>query len=394
MNHLRFYWLLGLSLWGSFSLHASPSSDTLPRQTLSEKFSAFQQYNRLPQVDLNTRMAFHHTLAGTTEAQSMFRVDYLRLEVCGDITDRIYYKWLQHLNRSNAPGQMDNMPSSIDCLGLGFRLTPRLSSFIGKQYADFGGFEYDASPAEVYEYSDLGNAITCFLVGANLSWWFTPNQELRLQIVDGRSGLAADTYGTLPETVRPAKVPLGYTLNWNGSFAEQRFLTRCSFSIFHEGKKQNVYFLALAAAWVQERFNMYLDAMYSVEDIDKLGLMSQLICQSEETVRVQHCEYLSLVSRLNYRLFPKWNLFVKGMYETMGIHRAYESMESGKYRTCWGYQGGIEYYPMKENLRFFALFRGKRYSCSSLGEKFQTINEHPRGFSLGLIYKIPILHSK
>ena len=63
----------------------------------------------------------------------------------------------------------------------------------------------------------------------------------------------------------------------------------------------------------------------------------------------------------------------------------------GKYRTTWGYQGGIEYYPMKENLHFFAAYRGKRYTYTALGKNFQALDEHPQTFSLGLIYKIPIL---
>ena len=140
------------------------------------------------------------------KGQTLFRVDYLRLEVSGDVTDRIYYKLLQHLNRSNTPGQLDNMPSSIDCLGVGFRITPTVSTFIGKQYADFGGFEYDANPAEVYEYSDLGNEITCFLVGANLCWWLTPTQEIRFQIVDGHSGKAKCLFSGFGSSLGTGKI--------------------------------------------------------------------------------------------------------------------------------------------------------------------------------------------
>ena len=46
---------------------------------------------------------------------------------------------------------------------------------------------------------------------------------------------------------------------------------------------------------------------------------------------------------------------------------------------------------MKENLHFFAAYRGKRYTYTALGKNFQALDEHPQTFSLGLIYKIPIL---
>ena len=142
MNQIRYFSLLGLFILLCYAAPASLWVDSLKGQTLFEKLSGLSKRNRLPHVDLNTRIAYHTALSSQSTEKSAFRVDYLRLEVSGDVTDRIYYKWLQHLNRSNTPGQLDNMPSSIDCLGVGFRITPTVSTFIGKQYADFGGIEY------------------------------------------------------------------------------------------------------------------------------------------------------------------------------------------------------------------------------------------------------------
>ena len=105
--------------------------------------------------------------------------------------------------------------------------------------------------------------------------------------------------------------------------------------------------------------------MYSAEDIDKLGIISGITYREDQPVRAQHSGYLSLVSRINYRIFPKLNLFAKGMYETAEVRKSNGLLLSGKYRTTWGYQGGIEYYPMKENLHFFAAYRGKRYTYSA-----------------------------
>lgn len=372
--------------------HAFPAvvPDTLyAPKTVYEAITKTPKRSDFLNVSLNTRIAFHTDLSHTAAEQSAFRLDYLRLQVSGNITDRIYYKWYQHLNRSNAPRSLDNTPSSIDCLGVGFHITPTLSTFVGKQYADYGGFEYDASPAEVYEYSDMGEYITCFLVGVNFSWQPTPTQELRLQIVDARSESAEETYGQVPPDFKAAKTPLGYTLNWNGNFLNERLLTRCSFSLFHEGKKDNVYFLALAAAWVQDNFNMYIDGMYSVEDIDKLGILSGFAATSESPVRARHSGYLSLVSRINYRILPKLNLFIKGMYETASARKTYAQIEKGKYRTSYGYQGGIEYFPMKENLRFYAMYRGRHLHHTPLSKSLGLTNSQPQHLSLGLIYNIP-----
>ena len=62
--------------------------------------------------------------------------------------------------------------------------------------------------------------------------------------------------------------------------------------------------------------------MYSAEDIDKLGIISGITYREDQPVRAQHSGYLSLVSRINYRIFPKLNLFAKGMYETLKSEKA------------------------------------------------------------------------
>ncbi len=357
-------------------------------KSLFEALTRIRKQHDLPDIKLNTRMAFHSDLSTQESEQSTFRMDYLRLQITGNITERIFYKWMQHLNKSNTPHSLDNMPASINCLGVGFHITPALSLFAGKQYADFGGFEYDADPAEVYSFSDFGNNITCFLMGVHLAWWVTPSQEIRFQITDARSN--KDDKTQLPANYKTAKTPLGYTVNWNGNFLDNTLSTRCSFSLFHESQKQNIYFWALAGTWQHGNFNMYIDGLFSIEEIDKLGILSEISGQAEQPYRATHCQYFSLISRLNYRILSKLNIFAKGTYETASARTGTNLPESGKYRTSYGYQGGIEYFPMKENLRFFLVYRGKQTDYTRLSAPFHLSNEHPQHLSLGLTYKIPI----
>ena len=75
--------------------------------------------------------------------------------------------------------------------------------------------------------------------------------------------------------------------------------------------------------------------------------------------------YLSVVAKCNYRFLPKWNVFVKGMYETASVSKASEGIEKGNYRTSWGYLTGIEYYPMETNLHFFVTYVGRSYDFTS-----------------------------
>lgn len=376
------------------AVYGSPSQpkDSIGSKSLFEQLTRFEKITNKLNVNLDVQAVFNVDMSTGAAERSAFKINNLRLNVEGNITDRIFYKWTQNLNRSNSPYSLDNTPVSIDCAGVGYHYTPTLSSFFGKQYADFGGFEYDLDPVEIYEYSDMTAYINCFLTGANLMWQMNETQELRFQILNARNGSVEDMYGeNLPEGFEPAKFPLGYTLNWNGSFFDEMLLTRWSVSIFNEMKRKNVFYYALGNELTVGNFNMYLDFMYSHENIDKLGIVSEMLAETDSTApRAENSNYLSLVTKLNYRIFPKVSLFVKGMYETASVYKATELLEKGKYRTSWGYLGGIEYYPMQENLHFFVTYIGRSYQYTERAKSLGLQNESPQRLSIGLIYSIPI----
>ena len=45
------------------------------------------------------------------EEQTSFRMNQLRIEAKGNITDRIYYRYRQRLNRANNAQSLDNLPT-------------------------------------------------------------------------------------------------------------------------------------------------------------------------------------------------------------------------------------------------------------------------------------------
>lgn len=386
--------ILALSALSASMIYGLPFSpkDSLSARTLFEQITNSEKRTDQLNINLDVQAVFNVNMNRGKIEESAFKLNNLRLNIEGNITDRIFYKWTQNLNRSNSPYSLDNTPVSIDCAGVGYRFTPALSTFIGKQFADFGGFEYDLDPVEIYQYSDMTAYINCFLTGINLVWQMNKSQELRFQIVNTRNGSIEDMYGTiLPENVQPAKFPLGYNLNWNGSFFDGMLLTRWSVSLFNEMKNKKVFYYALGNELTMGNFGMYFDFMYSHENIDKLGIISEIMASADSTsARAENSRYLSLITKLNYRILPKISLFVKGMYETAGISKTTALIEKGKYRTSWGYLGGIEYYPMKENLHFFICYIGRSYQYTDRAKAFGLQNESPQRLSVGLIYSIPV----
>ncbi len=350
---------------------------------LKKKTDAFHLY-------LNMQGSFNAYLHNDAETKAAFRMNQLRIEAKGQITDRIYYRYRQRLNRSNQAQTLDNLPSSIDYAAVGFRITPRFSILAGKQCTAFGGFEFDLNPIEVYQYCDMIEYMSNFLTGVDFSYRLNEKNDFHFQVVDSRNGSFQDMYGKVAAGVEAAEVPLGYTLNWNGSLWENRLKTRWSASIFHEAQKKNWYYYALGTELNLNRFLGFLDFMYSKEDLDRTGLITEITATDGYDTRAMDCRYLSLVLHLNYRIFPKWNLFVKGMYETASVEKQTELLEKGKYRTAWGYLGGIEYYPMKQNLHFFLNYIGRSYEYTDKAKVFGVGNSHPQRIELGLVYQLPL----
>ena len=388
MKKLMFMLLLAGSIQAMYAQKFSPNTPLFEELTdvkkKTDKFNLF--LNMQGSFDLNFRDGLDN---------GSFKMRQLRIEAKGQITPWLSYRYRQRLNRSNdGSGMMDNVPTSIDYAMIGVKPIEDLTFNIGKQCAAYGGIEFDLNPIEIYEYSDMIDNMSNFMTGLNTIYDLTPTQQLQLQILNSRNGSMESTYGVSPD-IRPSKLPLVYTLNWNGSFSDV-FKTRWSASAMSEAKDKWLYYLAFGNELTLDKFNMFVDVMYSSEDIDREGVITSIVPKDmlgNEETGYHHAfdtRYLSLVAKLNYRFLPKWNVFVKGMYETASVAKANEGIEKGKYRTSWGYLAGIEYYPMKTNLHFFLTYVGRSYDFTNKAEAFGSSNYNTNRLSLGFIYQLPV----
>lgn len=323
-----------------------------------------------------------------------FYMRQLRIEAKGELNNWLSYRYRQRLNRGNdGSGNIDNLPTSIDYAGIGIKLNEQFSLFAGKQCAAYGGIEFDLNPIDIYEYCDMIEYMSNFMTGLNIAYQVVPDHQLQLQILNSRNGTTQSTYG---EGFQKSKLPLVYTLNWNGNF-NNVFKTRWSASLMSETKDNNMYYFALGNELNLNRFNAAFDFMLSKEDIDRKGIITNIVGQ-ENGHNALDAQYLSLVLRLNYRVAPKWNIFVKGMYETASTTKEITldggdpamKIAKGKYRTAYGYLAALEYYPMKTNLHFFLTYVGRSYDYTSRAKEMGQDNYNTNRISLGFIYQLPV----
>ena len=384
-------------------LSVSPTKST----SLYEELSGVKKKTDKFNLYMNMNGSFDAMFNDAGFEQGKFYMRQLRIESKGNVNEWLSYRWRQRLNRPNNGGSnIDNLPTSIDIAGIGVKLNDKWSLFAGKQCAAYGGFEFDANPIEIYEYSDMIEYMSNFMTGINIGYDFMPGQQINFQILNSLNGPFESMYGTFsPEqshwmpggesvVATPSKLPLVYTLNWNGNFSDI-YKTRWSASIMSQGNGpagvKNLYYFAFGNEFTFGKFNMYIDLMYSSDDIDRSGIMTEIVGQVQGH-NVFEANYLSLVSKLNYRFADKWNVFVKGMYETASISdmtdpQAYPFIKNGKYRTSLGYLGGIEYYPMESNLHFFLTYVGRTYKYEEIANK---ADYNTNRVSLGFIYQLPM----
>ena len=275
-----------------------------------------------------------------------------------------------------------------------FKMMHRFNLFAGKQCTAYGGSEFDLNPIDIYEYSDMIENMSNFMTGLNIGYNLTSTQQLNLQILNSRNGSFDSTYGIteneegkLPD-LKSGKLPLVYTLNWNGTFNDI-FKTRWSASILNEAKSKNMYYYALGNELNLDKFNMFLDFMYAQEGIDRNGTITGIVGRPGGH-NVFDTGYLSVVTKLNYRFLPKWNVFVKGMYETASVTKSTEDIAKGNYRTSWGYLAGVEYYPMETNLHFFLTYVGRSYNFTSRAKILGQENYSTNRISVGFIWQMPV----
>lgn len=157
----------------------------------------------------------------------------------------------------------------------------------------------------------------------------------------------------------------------------------------NEAKNHNMYYYAIGNELNLGKWNAFVDFMYSKEDIDRKGIITSIVGH-QGGHNVFDTGYLSVVAKCNYRFLPKWNAFVKGMYETASVTKASEGVEKGNYRTSWGYLAGIEFYPMETNLHFFVTYVGRCYDFASRAKALGQTDYTTNRVSVGFIWQMPV----
>lgn len=393
------HFVLWIVCFGLCSLITSPAfSSEVDNDTLRCSVVEYLLKKKMPKsvnVDLHMRAAFHANFpsATTGENEAAFRFDHVMIGIYGNITDKLSYKYLQRLNKGTKAFETENLSSTIDYAYIRYQTAHRFTVTAGRQALFVGGFEYNEYPIDVYDYSGVTNNITCYLTGVNLFYAPRSGQEIGIQILNNRAGSPEEAFGRIPEGMERPWAPLYYSLAWNSHYANSRLQLRYAATTGELMKGKWVFMVSGGQQVDIGKFNAFLDILYHRSAIDHLGVIRRMAMDDEGNAWdgiAKSVEYLTFVSEVNYRFLPKWNIHLKGFYDRASVYKKNGAFEEGNYLSSWGYQGGIEFFPMDDrNMHLFLNATGKTYKDIHI--KNMANSKDQFRISAGFVYRLPVL---
>ena len=347
----------------------------------------------------NMRFAFRNEFQDDEFTRSRFTNEQFRLEIKGKVHDKVYFRFRDRYTRAQTSESVDGISRSTDLAFIRVDATKKLSISAGKLCADWGAYEFDYNPIDIYEYSDIIEFADNFLTGVGVSYQLSKNHQLTLQTLDSRTKTFNELYGTQPK-LEESKVPLAFVLNWRGSFFDGKFNTIWSYALHNEAKdtvSDNpvvMNYIALGNQLKLGKFTVEYDYKWSMENLDRTGIVSETVPDNLYPYALRKTLYIGHWLHLYYRVNPKINLAFVGMmdiakWDDDGLD---PQKTSNEIRTAWGYIPTIEYYPFKDlNLRFYTNWVGRVYNYSDYAKSRFGAKDYNTGrVSIGFVSPLGI----
>ena len=367
-------------------------------QSIAERVTKLEKKNDMFNLYFNYAASFqaeHNSLSD--EWGTKFANKQLRLEIKGNLTDKLYYRLRHRLNKATDAKGEDNFAKATDIMMVGYNFNDKLSISGGKMCQIWGGFEFDENPMYIYQYSDMVDNMDNFMAGVTVSYKPIPTQEIAVEISNAYNGKFADEYGDEAvvvnndeaQALQKSKNPLTYIINWNGSFFDGKLNTRWAWGLQTQAKGKYSRMLTLGQQLNLPKFQWYFDYMGAFDDLDRLRIATNELGgalvngDGIDNAYLGKVHYNSFITKANWQFAPSWNLMLKGMYETASVTK----MEQFKnYRKSFGYMGSIEYYPAKQqDFRLFLAYVGRKFDYST---KCGLKDYNTDRIELGFMYRI------
>lgn len=352
-------------------------------------------------VIANMNFALRNEFFDGEYTQTRFRNEQFRLEIRGQVHEKVYFRFRDRYTRAQTAESIDNLSRSVDLAYLRFELSDKISLSAGKMCADWGAWEFDWNPIDIYEYSDIVEYADNFLTGVGLTYTPSNLNQWTFQILDSRTKSFDELYGTQPNFTE-SKAPLAFVANWRGSLLNGKIKTIWSYSLFNEAQdaednSANMNYIALGNELDLGKVRFIYDFKWSDEELDRTGIVSETVPDALYPYALANTLYVGHWVNIRYKLSPKVDLTLVAMLDIAkwqnGTEDPLNTEGEEHIRDAWGYVPAIEYFPWTDlNIKFFANWVGRSYKYSDYAKDRFGATDYTTGrFTVGFISPLGVL---
>lgn len=294
--------------------------------------------DKMLNIMLDTRVDFQSTFNGSDLDEATFRGQTFKIWLVGEIIPGIRYRVRHRLNKPQTPLR-EGYSGATDQAWLAFDLGKKWTITAGKQSVQFGTFEYDYNPADIYQPTMAFDDLDAYKTGINVAFRFL-GQTMNLQVVNSDAPqFASEEY---------KNKALAVAALWEGSLANGAIKTRWGYGAFQHTKTKFYQWLTAGTQFNIGKFTTEFDYYLGNRDMD----YSAVVETPDLGSRYVRDQSASLNLKYN---FGKWRPFIKGTWN----QRHDKDFDNNAYESL-GIQTVMEFYPftntLVKDLRFHAAY--------------------------------------
>lgn len=295
--------------------------------------------DKMLNIMLDTRIDFQMNYGNNDLDDMSFHGQTVKIWLAGEIVPGIRYRVRHRLNKPQTPLR-EGYSGATDQAWIAFDFGKAKSWTImaGKQSVQFGTFEYDYNPADIYLPTMTFNDLDAYKTGVNVTYRFL-KQAVNLQVVNSDAPqFASEKY---------KNKALGISFLWEGDLFKNLLKTRWAYSAFqHEGSKFYNWF-TLGTQLNVGKFTTELDYYYGSRGMDYGSVVG------DDNLGARYVRDQSAALNLKFD-FGMWRPSVKGIWN----ERRDKLLDENAYNNFGG-EVVMEFYPfagLVKDLRFHAAY--------------------------------------
>lgn len=349
-------------------------------------------------LDVLLRAGLNVESIGDNERSNKVNLDEARILLHGDYNDQLSYRVRFRLNRPFTPTSQDNASRALDMAYIKYKFGKdyKWSVTAGKQSALVGSYEFENNPIYEFMFTDyVDRILNLFVVGGTLSYELNPAHSLNVQVYNTINDSFVDLHtknGYAMGDLKASKTPIGAYATWIGSFWNKKISTKWSYNISQFAQNKTNHGISLANKLTTDKDMLYVDLQYSYLAVDHALIASAAMNDfyartNSDRVLAQDVTYKSVVVRYDRMLTDKWELALKGAYETAGMDK--DAHIDADFRQNWTYFAALQHKPFKrQDLRFYLGYVG---NTVSFDRQFDRAQQQFNRLTLGTYFTIPAL---